>query len=69
VKLSLCLTNESSRHEEGWESGRIAPPLLTSALDVVTGLLKARPLHAREKKFPVSIGEDSGWAKVPVWTL
>jgi hypothetical protein len=33
VKLSLCLINWASRHEDILEGGGIAPPLLISVLD------------------------------------
>jgi hypothetical protein len=33
VKLFLCFINRSLRHEDICESGRAAPPFLTSALD------------------------------------
>jgi hypothetical protein len=38
VKLSLCLINYASRHEDVWGSGGKAPPFLTSALDGVESL-------------------------------
>jgi hypothetical protein len=33
VKLTMCLINLVLSHEDIWESGGIAPPFLTSALD------------------------------------
>jgi hypothetical protein len=33
IKLSLCLTNKTLRHEDVWGSGDIAPSFLTSAPD------------------------------------
>jgi hypothetical protein len=33
VNLSLCLITYALCHEDIWESGGIAPPFLTSALD------------------------------------
>jgi hypothetical protein len=33
VPLSMCLISYALCHEDIWRSGRIAPPLLTSALD------------------------------------
>jgi hypothetical protein len=33
IVKSLCLINQAKRHEDAWESGVIAPPFLTLALD------------------------------------
>jgi hypothetical protein len=32
IKLSLCLTNYTPRHDDVWKTGGKAPPFLTSAL-------------------------------------
>jgi hypothetical protein len=50
VKLSLCLINYASRHEDLWGSVGIAPPLLTPALYGANGQLHvpaALPLKER----------------------
>jgi hypothetical protein len=33
LKLFICLIGQALCHEDSWESGGIAPPFLTSALD------------------------------------
>jgi hypothetical protein len=37
IKLSLCLINYASHHEDVWGSGSIAPPFFISALDKANG--------------------------------
>jgi hypothetical protein len=41
TKLSICFINQALCHEDIWDSGGIAPPFMTSALDRVSGQLHA----------------------------
>jgi hypothetical protein len=48
IKKVVLVLNSAPRYENGWESGGISPPILTSAA-ILTG-----------KKPPVSIGQEAG---------
>jgi hypothetical protein len=54
VKLFLCLTNQAPRREDVCERGSIAPPFLTSALEV-SGKLHALTALPPGEQSPVTI--------------
>jgi hypothetical protein len=68
VKLSVCLTNQTLRHEDVWRSGCIDPRFLHHGTSWRLVSFTPRPLYTRGKESPVPIGEEAGWAPEPVWT-
>jgi hypothetical protein len=67
VKLSLCVINETPRHEDVWERGDIAPPFLTSALD---GGQRSASRPGRFTSWEIDPGTHwigDWWAPEPTW--
>jgi hypothetical protein len=59
-KFSMSLINYASRHEDAWRNAGVAPPLLTSALDV--GVQSApHPGHFTHGKRAPSTHWIGGW--------
>jgi hypothetical protein len=60
--------NYTQQHEDVWGNGSVAPRILNLGARwkrVVS--FTPRPLYP-QGEFPVSIGQEAGWASEPVWT-
>jgi hypothetical protein len=56
INVALCLMNKVPLHKDGWGSGGIAPPYLTSHWMEVSGQLHVPAALSPGKEPPVPIG-------------